>query len=105
MDIWHQMLKEWYWFVIWGALIAIGFAPEFFRAKCPKCKARQIESVDLDHKIREEIERREQRQFLTFFRCTACGARLLRERTSPYQDANDPRWNLAYDRAFTTRVS
>jgi hypothetical protein len=105
MDIWHAMLKEWYWFVIWGALIAVGFAPEFFRAKCPKCKGRHIEAVDLDQKVREEIERREQRAFLTFYRYSGCDTRLFRERTSPYQDATDPRWNLAYDRAFTTVAS
>jgi len=98
-------MKEWYWLVIFGALIAVAFVPSFLKAKCPNCKQRKLESVDLDAPIREELEQRESKPFLTFFRCTACGARLMRERTSPYQDASDARWDLAYDSAFKTVAS
>lgn len=98
------VLKEWYWLVIWAALIAVAFAPTFLKAKCPTCKKRKLETIDLDQRTREDLQHQEHVEFLTFFRCTACGARLMREKTAPYQDASDPRWNLAYERALTTTV-
>jgi uncharacterized protein with PIN domain len=101
----HAVMKEWYWLVIYAALIAVAFAPTFLKARCPQCKKRKLETVDLDQRTREDIEHKEEVQYLTFFQCTACGARFLREKTAPYKDASDPRWNLAYDRAFTTIVS
>lgn len=101
----HLVLKEWYWLVIYAALIAVAFAPTFLKTKCPSCRKRKLESVDIDQNTREDLQRREDVQFLTFFRCTACGARFMREKTAPYQDASDSRWNLAYERAFTTIAS
>jgi hypothetical protein len=95
-------LKEWYWGVIYAALIAVAFAPTLLKAKCPKCRKRKLETVDIDQRTREELQRREDAQFLTFYRCTACGARLMRQRTAPYQDASECRWKLAYESAFTT---
>lgn len=98
------VLKEWYWLVIWAALIAVAFAPTFLKAKCPSCKKRKLETLDLDQRTREDLQSKEHVEFLTFFHCTACGARFMREKTAPYQDASDPRWNLAYERALTTTV-
>jgi hypothetical protein len=101
----HAVLKEWYWGVIYAALIAVAFAPTLLKTKCPTCKKRKLETVDIDQRTRETLQQREDAEFLTFYRCTACGARLMRERTAPYKDAGDARWNLAYDNAFTTIVS
>lgn len=105
MDVYHAMAKEWYWFVIFGALIGIAFAPTFLKAKCPTCKKRKLETVDLEQSVREEIQEREDRPFLTFYKCTACGARLMRERSAAYEDASDIRWSIAYERAVRTIAS
>lgn len=102
MDVYHAAMKEWYWFVIFGAIFSMAFAPTFLKSKCPQCNKRKLETVDLDQRIREQLQEQEDKPFLTFYNCTACGARLLRERTSPFQDASDLRWNLAYDNAFAT---
>lgn len=99
------VLKEWYWLVIWGALVAVSFAPSLLKAKCPTCRKRKLESIALEQGIRQEIEDREGKPFLTFYQCAACGARVLKERSSPFKDASDARWNLAYERAYTTIAS
>ncbi len=102
MDIYHAIMKEWYWFVIVGAIVSMAFTPTFLKAKCPKCKKRNLRTVDLDQQTRVGIQDREKRAYLTFFRCNSCGARLMRELTAPYEDASDSRWNAAFERALVT---
>jgi hypothetical protein len=99
------VLKEWHWLVIWGSLVALSFTPAFLKAKCPTCKKRKLESISLEQRVREEIQAQEGKPFLSFYECKACGARVLRERSSGYKDASDARWNVAYERAYTTIAS
>lgn len=105
MDVYHAAMKEWYWFVILGALVAVAFCPTFLKEKCPRCKKRSLKTVDVDTEIRRQLEQQEQRAFLTFYRCTACSAKLVRERTAPHEDATEPRWAGAFDKARVTELS
>src|SRR5262245_31265367 len=96
-DIYHQIMKEWYWLVIMAALVAVAFAPTFLKSKCPRCGKKKLISVDLDQLVREKLESANgNRLFLTFFRCENCLARVFRERTGPFEDASAAEWELAF---------
>lgn len=102
MDVYNAALKEWYWFVILGALVAVAFCPLFLKAKCPNCKRRQLKSVDVNPDTRRMLEAPQQRGYLTFYRCDACDARVLQELSRPYEDASDNCWDAAFDPALVT---
>ena len=98
-DLMHQVLKEWYWLVIFAALVAVAFAPSFLKGKCPKCNKRKLVSVDLDSSIQEKIRNEHGRganSFFSFYWCSACGAKLYRDRSGPFQDASADRWETAF---------
>jgi transposase-like protein len=96
-EVTQAMLKEWYWIVIWGALIAVAFAPTFLKARCPGCKKRNMKTADVDQDVVREIEP-DAGGFLTFFRCGSCQAKFKRLRTGPFEDASDPKYERIYAR-------
>ncbi len=99
MDIWHQMAKEWYWFVIVGALVAVAFAPSFLKGKCPQCRKRGLVSVDLDQVGQEQLASFGL-SFPTLYNCRKCQARLYRERSGELKAADD-RFTALFEREPT----
>ncbi len=97
-DIWHQILKEWYWFPIVGGIVAMAWTPSFLKGKCPACQKRKLIAVIIDEDIRGELLNTEttNKLFFTFYACEACQSRFYRERTGPFQDASDAKWSPAF---------
>jgi hypothetical protein len=104
MDIYHAILKEWYWIVIVGAIVSMAFTPTFLKGKCPKCKKRALKTVDVEQDVRELLQEKENRAFLTFFRCEHCDARQMRELTGAFEDAQDDRWAAAFEPNLTKTI-
>ncbi len=106
-DLAHQMMKEWYWFAIFGALCAIFFCPSFLKSKCPKCTKRNLTTVDVDDSIKSSVAPASDSasHFLTFYRCGSCQAKLYRQRTGPFQDASAPKWNNVFEHAEAAAVA
>lgn len=99
-DIFHQAMKEWYWFAIVGALVSIAFAPSFLKGKCPKCSKRKLVTVPLDDATTRALAAEgNERQFLSFYTCGGCDAQLLRERTGPFEDATAKSWQQVFNNA------
>jgi hypothetical protein len=89
-------MNEWTVAAIIGALVAIAFAPSYFRSKCPACKKRKLTSVIPDEVASLRLKEIDDRKFLSFYVCEACGAKYLRERSGPYQDASHESWDFVY---------
>jgi hypothetical protein len=89
-NIWLAIAKEWYWIVIFAALVLVAFAPSFLKGKCPACKRRSLKSIDVHPEMLAGIDGIDAAQYPSFFSCSACGARFKRFRSGPLQDASQP---------------
>jgi hypothetical protein len=96
-QLFHQIMKEWYWLVIVGSIVSMAFAPSFLKGKCPCCGKRKLVSVETDSQTRQSLEAQHHtQQFLTFYSCDSCHSRFFRERTGPFQDASAKGWDPAF---------
>ena len=86
-DIWLAIAKEWYWIVIFLALVLVAFAPTFLKMRCPSCRKRKLNSVELPENASPELANLKE-QFVTFFDCGSCQGRFKRLRSGPLEDAS-----------------
>lgn len=98
-EVYKAAMKEWYWIVIVGAIIAVAFAPSILKTRCPACKKKALRSVEIDDAMRAQVQTPESNEFLVFFRCDKCGAKFKRDRTAPLEDASAPQFEQVYTAA------
>ena len=93
----NEILKEWYWLVIFAALVMVAFVPSFLKAKCPQCGKRKLTTVDVDEHVLSHLDQADHKPFLSFYLCEACQARFRRERAGPLKDASQSNWAMIFD--------
>jgi hypothetical protein len=98
-ELTHAMLKEWYWPVIIGALIAVAFAPSFLKSKCPACGKRKLRSFDFDNSAIavSGFAKDDLPPFTIYYLCDGCHARLKRFRSGPLLEATDQHYDVIFD--------
>src|SRR5579884_2312985 len=102
-EVYQMMMKEWYWIVILGALVAVAFCPSFLKGKCPACGKRTLSSVDVHDGVIKDlldsgVSRDELPPFTGYFRCAKCSARYKRLRSGPLEEVSSTRFDTIFVR-------